>query len=81
MLTTAHHPADELGRPSMQYVSRGIEVGDGCWLGARVLVLPGVSICSGVTVAAGAVVTKDLTQPGLYAGVPARLVRRGGAET
>jgi maltose O-acetyltransferase len=52
-----------------------IRVGDGCWLGARVVVLPGVRIGSGIVVAAGAVVTRSLMAPGIYGGTPARLIR------
>lgn len=52
-----------------------IKVGNGCWLGAHVVVLPGVTIAPGTVVAAGSVVATSLTRPGLYAGVPARLIR------
>ena len=52
-----------------------IKVGDGTWLGASVLVLPGVSIAGGCVVAAGAVVTEDCAADGLYGGVPARRLR------
>jgi maltose O-acetyltransferase len=75
LFVTAHHPPDGSGRPTMEYQQLPIDVGDGCWLGARVVVLPGVNITDGVTVAAGAVVTEDLRVPGLYAGVPAVLRR------
>jgi maltose O-acetyltransferase len=53
-----------------------ISVGDGCWIGARVTVLPGVSIGDGCIIAAGAVVTRNCEPNGLYAGVPARLIRQ-----
>jgi maltose O-acetyltransferase len=52
-----------------------IHIGKGSWLGARVLVLPGVAVGAGCVVAAGAVVTGDLQPHGLYAGVPARRIR------
>ncbi|WP_354348717.1 DapH/DapD/GlmU-related protein [Pseudarthrobacter sp. PvP090] len=52
-----------------------IEIGAGSWLGANVTVLPGVTIGSGVVVAAGSVVARDCEANGLYAGVPARLVK------
>lgn len=44
-------------------------------IGTNATVLP-VSICDDVVVGAGAVVTRDITEPGIYAGNPARLVRR-----
>jgi maltose O-acetyltransferase len=52
-----------------------VVIGDGCWLGARVTILPGVEIGPGVVVAAGSVVTSDLPANAIYAGVPAKLVR------
>ena len=52
-----------------------IRVEAGSWLGAGVLVLPGVTIGHGSVIAAGAVVTKSTCADGLYAGVPARRVR------
>lgn len=52
-----------------------VTIEDGCWLGARVTVLPGVTIGAGSVVAAGAVVTDDLKPNGLYGGIPARLIR------
>src|SRR5581483_4863953 len=52
-----------------------IRVGDGCWIGANAILLPGVVIGEGVIVAAGAVVARSCEPNGLYAGVPARRVR------
>lgn len=52
-----------------------ITVGDGTWIGARVTVLPNVTIGKGCVIAAGAVVTRDCEDDGLYMGVPARRVR------
>lgn len=52
-----------------------IVVGDGCWLGARSTVLPGVNIGNGSVVAAGAVVVEDCLPNTLYGGVPARAIR------
>jgi len=55
--------------------SESITISEGCWLGARVTILPGVTVGTGCVLAAGAVVTKDCEPNGLYAGVPARRVR------
>jgi acetyltransferase-like isoleucine patch superfamily enzyme len=40
------------------------------------LITPAKTICDHVAIGAGAVVTKDITTPGVYAGNPARLLRR-----
>ena len=60
------------GRP---HVEAAVHIGDGTWLGARAMVLPGVTIGKRVMVAAGAVVTRDVPDDVLVAGNPARVVR------
>jgi sugar O-acyltransferase (sialic acid O-acetyltransferase NeuD family) len=63
------------------HVAPQAALGGGAKIGARVLigagarVLPGLSICDDVTVGAGAVVVQSITEPGVYAGVPARRIR------
>ena len=57
-----------------QELWRETEIGDHVSVGTHATVLP-VRICSHVVIGAGAVVTKDITQPGIYAGNPARLLR------
>jgi acetyltransferase-like isoleucine patch superfamily enzyme len=54
---------------------RSTKIGSGVSIGTNATVLP-VSICDRVVVGAGAVVTKDITEPGIYVGNPARLLRR-----
>lgn len=48
---------------------------DGCWVGANVTIIPGVTIGEGCIIAAGAVVTKNCEPDGLYAGVPAKRIK------
>jgi acetyltransferase-like isoleucine patch superfamily enzyme len=56
-----------------------VVVGAGSWLGARVVVLPGVRIGDGAVVGAGAVVTRDVPPDSIAVGCPARVVgTRGG---
>ncbi|HEX2547759.1 MAG TPA: NeuD/PglB/VioB family sugar acetyltransferase [Ramlibacter sp.] len=50
-------------------------VGRRVLLGSGAKVLPGVSVCDDVTIGAGAVVAANITEPGVYAGVPARRLR------
>lgn len=54
---------------------RGVRIGNDVWLGAGVRVLDGAVIGEGCVVAAGAVARGELEPFGIYAGVPARLVR------
>jgi acetyltransferase-like isoleucine patch superfamily enzyme len=53
-----------------------IRIGRGVWVGARVIILAGVSIGDECVVGAGSVVTKDVPAGTLVAGNPARVVRR-----
>lgn len=52
-----------------------IVIGDDVWIGAGAVILPGVSVGSHSVVAAGAVVTKDVPQRCVVAGVPAKIIR------
>jgi len=51
------------------------KLGNGVSVGTNASILP-VTICDKAVIGAGAVVTKDITEPGVYAGNPARLLRR-----
>jgi acetyltransferase-like isoleucine patch superfamily enzyme len=76
------HAFEASGVPVVEQerVSRGISLGDNVWLGTGVKVLDGVRIGNDVVVGAGAVVTEDLPDSVVAAGVPARVVRaRDGA--
>jgi maltose O-acetyltransferase len=53
-----------------------VTIEDGCWVGARTVLLPGVTIGRGTIVASGAVVASDCEPDSVYGGVPARLLRR-----
>ena len=54
---------------------KGTTIGNKVSIGTNATILP-VSICDNVVVGAGAVVTKDITVPGVYAGNPAKLIRK-----
>ena len=60
------------GRRDLWHLTR---IGQGVSIGTNATILP-VTICDRVVIGAGAVVTKDITEPGIYAGNPARLKRR-----
>jgi acetyltransferase-like isoleucine patch superfamily enzyme len=53
---------------------RATKLGSHVSVGTNATILPG-TICDHVVIGAGAVVTKDITVPGIYAGNPARLLR------
>ena len=53
---------------------RTTKIGNGVSIGTNATILP-VTICDRVVIGAGAVVTKDITEPGIYIGNPARMRR------
>ncbi len=74
LLTIDH----DVGPEEMRSGSRkfgSIEIGDGAWLASRVVVLPGVRIGAGAIIAAASVVTRDVAENTLVAGIPARFSR------
>jgi acetyltransferase-like isoleucine patch superfamily enzyme len=54
---------------------KSTHIGNHVSIGSNVTMLP-VKVCDRVVIGAGSVVTKDITQPGFYAGNPARLLRK-----
>ena len=53
----------------------GVRVGKRVLVGAGTSVLPGVSICDDAVIGAGSVVNANISEPGVYAGAPARRIR------
>ena len=72
---TANHPLDYTNRNQGLEKALPIKVGDNCWFGANVSVMPGVTIGAGCVIAAGAVVTKDMPANSLIAGAPAKVIK------
>ena len=74
--TTNHGMA--LGQPMIdQPMKRApVVIGNDVWIGARVILLPGVRIGDGAVIAAGAVVSRDVEPYTIVGGVPARLLKR-----
>lgn len=66
----------QTGGPAMgnEVAWKKTSIGNKVSIGSNATILP-VSICDGVVIGAGAVVTKDITQKGIYAGNPAVLLR------
>ena len=75
-LVTAHHPIDDHGaRRDGWELASAIVIGDNVWIGAGVIVCPGVRIGESSVVGAGSVVTSDVPARVLAAGNPCRVIR------
>lgn len=84
---TATHPVEMQERltpnwnlESLEYFCRTyalpVNIGDGCWIGGGVVILPGVSIGNGSVIGAGSVVTKDIPENCVAVGNPCRVIRK-----
>ncbi len=77
-VATAGHPIlPELREQAYQY-NVPVRIGRNCWLGAGVLVMPGVTIGDGSVIGAGSVVTKDIPPNVIAVGNPCRVLREIG---
>ena len=74
-VATAGHPIlPELREKAYQY-NAPVRIGRNCWLGAGVLVMPGVTIGDNVVIGAGSVVTKDIPSSCVAVGNPCKVLR------
>ncbi|KKS94371.1 MAG: Acetyltransferase [Candidatus Collierbacteria bacterium GW2011_GWB1_44_6] len=64
----------DLSDPTFRAIEEPVSVGDYCFIGPRVIIMPGVSIGKGAVVAGGAVVTKDVAAGAIVGGVPAKVI-------
>lgn len=75
VVATAGHPIlPELREKAMQF-NMPVHIGKNCWLGAGVVVLPGVTIGDNTVIGAGSIVTKDIPSNVIAVGNPCRVLR------
>jgi len=79
----ANHVFSDINKPIYQQpvTFEGIVIGDDVWVGANVVVLDGVKVGAHSILAAGAVVTKDVSEYSIVGGNPARVLRNRRATT
>lgn len=70
-LITASH---DFSSREFKYFSKPIKIYDFVWIGSRATIMPGVVLGKGCVVATGAVVTKDVKEYDVVAGVPAKVI-------
>ena len=85
VIYTRNHRFDRLDIPRREQgygPVEPVEIGDDCWIGGRVTILPGVHVGNGAVIAAGAVVTKDVPPYAVVGGVPAKIIynRKDGTQ-
>lgn len=75
IIATAGHPVLPILREQEYQYNAPIHIGSNCWLGAGVIVLPGVTIGDNTVIGAGSVVTKDIPSDVVAVGAPCRVIR------
>lgn len=75
LISTVGHPLTAEGRRNKMANSAPVHIGDDVWIGGNCTILPDVTIGNNVVIAAGAVVTKDVPDNCVVAGVPAAIVK------
>lgn len=74
-IATANHPIDaELRSRGLQY-NKDVYIGENAWIGAGVIIVPGIRIGNNTVIGAGSVVTKDIPDDVVAVGNPCRVMR------
>ena len=76
LILTADHSSEISELPSGHQIEhyRDVVIQDYVWIGAKCIILAGVTIGKGAIVAAGAVVTKNVPEFTVVGGVPAKII-------
>ena len=77
-IMTSSHNTERTDIPMCQQghlPKRKVTICDDVWIGARVIILPGVTIGTGSIIGAGAIVTKNVPEYAVVAGVPAKVIK------
>jgi maltose O-acetyltransferase len=75
LISTVNHPLRPSGRRAHLGIAKPVRIGNDVWIGGNAIILPGITIGNNCVIAAGAVVTHDVPDNSLVAGVPARFLK------
>ena len=74
-IATAGHPVDpDLRRKNLQY-NKDVHIGENVWIGAGVIIMPGITIGKNTVIGAGSIVTRDIPENCIAVGNPCRVMR------
>ena len=74
VIATLNHDMNPTKRQNI--LPSPVKIGNDVWIGAKATILPGVTIGNGAVIAAGAVVTKDVPDLAVVAGIPAKIIKQ-----
>lgn len=75
IFAATHETEVQSRRENVEYAYE-VTIGDDCWIGGHVVILPGVTIGDGCTIGAGSVVTKNIPAWSVAMGTPAKVVKK-----
>lgn len=81
-ISSGEHPIEGVFPPifSRVVIPKKIVIHDDVWIGAGVVIMPGITLAKGSVIGANAVVTKDTEEYAVYVGVPAKKIRNRQGE-
>ena len=74
VISAVTHPQDAAKRREL--IIKKVTIEDDVWIGASAVIMPGVTLHKGAIIGAGAVVTKDVDEYTVVAGVPAKPIKK-----
>ena len=77
-IMTAKHNTTRTDIPMCKqghFPKQKVTIGDDVWIGASVIIMPGITIGNGSIIGAGAVITKNVPEYAVVAGVPAKIIK------
>ena len=77
-IATANHPIDPILREKGLQYNKDVYIGENTWIGAGVIIVPGVRIGKNAVIGAGSIVTKDIPDNVVAVGNPCRVLREVG---
>ncbi|TLD14647.1 hypothetical protein PspLS_11034 [Pyricularia sp. CBS 133598] len=75
IFTATHETEVQSRRDGIEY-ALPVTIGDDCWIGGNVTILPGVTIGKGTTIGSGSIVTKSIPEFSVAVGSPAKVIKK-----